>query len=56
MECRLNREFSKGKTQMAKKYSTTLFNRGILIKATLKFHLTSDKTARINKTNDILCW
>jgi hypothetical protein len=55
----LNREFSKGETQMSEKHlkkcSTSLVTREMQIKTILRFHPSQVKMAEINKTNDSSC-
>ena len=56
----LNKEFSTEEYQMAekhlKKYLTFLIIREMKIKATLRFHLTPVRMAKIINSDDSRCW
>jgi hypothetical protein len=56
----LNRTFSKGEIQMAKKHkkkcSPSLAIKEMQIKTTLRFHLTPVRIASIKSTTDKKCW
>ena len=56
----INKEFSTEEYQMAeknlKKCSTSLIIREMQIKATLRFHLTPVRMAKIKNSGDSRCW
>jgi hypothetical protein len=58
--CKLNREFSKGKVQMAIKYMkkclTVLVIKEMQIKTTLRFHLTPVRMAIFKGNKSNKCW
>jgi hypothetical protein len=59
-ENKLNRQVSKEKAQMARKYkkkhSASLATKEILIKMTLRFHLIPVRMSALKKTNNNKCW
>ena len=60
MSTELNREFTTDELRMAKRHlrscSTSLTIREMQMKTTLRYHLTPVRIARINNTDDNLCW